>query len=87
MNQLIYMVIIFIMSFIMTFIYINLININKLLKLFLVLLFTFIFIFICYIYNYFIFNEYVILSILYGLYIANFVKMYVKKKKSSLHLK
>lgn len=87
MNQLIYMIIIFAMSFLMTFTYISLININKVIKLLLVLLFTSLFIFVCYIYNYFVFNEYVILSILYGLYIANFVKMYVKKKKSDLHLK
>lgn len=87
MNQLIYMIIIFAMSFIMTFTYISLININKVIKLLLVLIFTSLFIFVCYIYNYFVFNEYVILSILYGLYIANFVKMNVKKKKNDLHLK
>lgn len=79
MSQLIYLVIIFILSFIMSMIYFFFNN-SKLLKLFLIFIFSFVFTYLCYLYNCFIFNEYVILDILYAIYIAYIVKMYVNKK-------
>lgn len=53
---------------------------GPIIKLLMIILFSLIFSYVCYIYNYFIFNEYVILDILYSVYIAYIVKMYVNKK-------
>lgn len=79
MSQLIYLIIIFVLSFAMSMIYF-LFNNGKLLKLFLIMVFSLIFTYVCYLYNCFIFNEYVILDILYSVYIAYIVKIYVNKR-------
>ena len=45
-----------------------------------IIIFSLIFSYVCYLYNCFIFNEYVILDILYSVYIAYIVKIRVNKK-------
>lgn len=79
MSQLIYLIIIFILSFMMSIIFFLFRN-GNLFKLFLIIVFSLLFTYVCYLYNCFIFNEYVILDILYAIYIAYIVKMYVNKK-------
>ncbi len=80
MSQLIYLIVVFVLSFSLSLFYLMVINFNKVIKLFIVILSAFIFTFICYNYNCFIFNEYVVLDILYAIYISYIVKTYVKKK-------
>jgi hypothetical protein len=80
MSQLIYLIIIFIISFILSLFYLICIRFNKFVKLIITILSTFIFTFTCYKYNYFIFNEYVVLDVLYAIYIAYIVKSHVNKK-------
>lgn len=80
MSQLVYLIIIFIISFILSSIYLWGINLSKIIKVLFMIVSVFIFSFVCYIYNCFIFNEYVVLAILYAIYFANVVKMCVKKK-------
>lgn len=79
MNQLIYLLIIFLVSFGLSSIYMWGIKIYKILKLIYVILAALIFSYVCYLFNYFIFNEYVVLTILYGIYISYIVKNRVKK--------
>lgn len=80
MNQLIYLIIIFITSFILSTLYLLCIRLNILIKLLMTVIFIGIFSSICYLYNYFIFNEYVVLTVLYAIYFSCVVKMRVKKK-------
>lgn len=80
MSQLVYLVIIFIVSFILSSFYLFCIKFNKLIKLLIIILFSLIFSYCCYKVNYFIFNEYVVLDILYAVYISYIVKTSVKKK-------
>lgn len=80
MNQLIYLIIIFILTFLVSSIYLWCINLNKIIKILIAFLSIFIFSFVCYIYNCFIFNEYVVITLLYAIYIASVVKMCVKKR-------
>lgn len=75
-----YLVIIFIVSFILSSFYLFCIKFNKLFKLFLIMIFSLVFTYCCYKANYFIFNEYVVLDILYAVYISYIVKTGVKKK-------
>lgn len=79
MSQLVYIIIVFVLSFILSFIYLFCINMNKFLKICYSLISVIIFSLICYHYNYFIFNEYVVLGILYGVYMSCVVKNCVKK--------
>lgn len=80
MSQLVYLILIFVVSFIMSIIYFFANHISKVCKLFLIIGFSLVFTYVCYLYNYFIFNEYVILDILYSVYIAYIVKMYVNRR-------
>ncbi len=80
MNQLIYLIIIFVISFILSSIYLLCIRLNIIVKILMTVLFIGIFSSICYLYNYFIFNEYVVLMVLYAIYFSCVVKMHVKKK-------
>lgn len=80
MSQVIYLVIIFFVSFIMTLLYLFINKLGKFIKLLLIILFSIIFSYICYLYNYFIFNEYVFLTILYAIYTGNLVKVGVNKR-------
>lgn len=79
MNQLIYIFLIVFISSIFSLIYQLLINKNKFIKIFLSLIFSFIFVYLCYLYNYFIFNIYVVISIILGCYFGYIVKNGVKK--------
>lgn len=81
MSQVTYLILVFIISFIMSYFYFVIKSMNSFIKLITVILLTFLFSFICYQYNYFILNEYVILTILYAVYVSYLVKTYVKKKK------
>lgn len=80
MSQLIYLIIVFITSFILSLIYFMCINFNKVFKFILMFICVLVFSSICYLYNYFIFNEYVLLVILYAIYISYIVKSCVNKK-------
>lgn len=80
MSQVIYLVIIFFVSFIMTLLYLFINKLGKFIKLLLIIIFSIIFSYICYLYNYFIFNEYVFLTILYAIYTGNLVKVGVNKR-------
>lgn len=80
MSQLVYLLIIFIMSFLMSSLYLWSININKGFKIVFSLASIIIFTIVCFLYNCFIFNEYVVLTILYSVYFSNVVKMCVKRK-------
>lgn len=81
MNQLTYLLMIIVLSTILSTIYLFLINIHKIIKIFLCIIFILIFVYVCYLYNYFIFNFYVIGSILIGVYLSIIVKNSVKKLK------
>lgn len=80
MSQLIYLIIVFITSFILSSLYFMCINFNKLFKFILMLICVLVFSSVCYLYNYFIFNEYVLLVILYAIYISYVVKSCVNRK-------
>lgn len=80
MNQLIYLVLIFIISFVLSLFFMVNNNRGPIIKLLLIIIFSLIFSYVCYIYNYFIFNEYVILDVLYSVYIAYVVKIHVNKR-------
>lgn len=80
MSQLVYLILIFVISFILSLTFMLANNVGPFVKLIMTILFAFIFAYVCYLYNYFIFNEYVILDILYSVYIAYIVKMRVNKK-------
>lgn len=80
MSQVIYLVLIFFVSLTMTLLYLFLGKLGKFIKLLLIFLFSILFSYICYLYNYFIFNEYVFLTILYAIYIGNLVKIGVNKR-------
>lgn len=80
MNQLVYLVLIFIITFILSYFYFFCIKYNRLFKLLMIILFSLLFTLCCYKFNYFIFNEYVVLDILYAIYISYAVKINVKKK-------
>lgn len=84
MSQLIYLLVIFFMTFILSSVYLWCIQVNKVVKLIFIILSVFIFSIVCYLYNCFIFNEYVVLTILYSIYFSNFVKIAVKRKFSSI---
>lgn len=79
MSQLVYILLVFIISFILSYIYLWCINLNKFIKICYSCLSIIVFSVVCYIYNYFIFNEYVVLGILYGIYMSCVVKNGVKK--------
>ena len=84
MSQVIYLVLIFFVSLTMTILYLFLGKLGKFIKLLLIFLFSILFSYICYLYNYFIFNEYVFLTILYAIYIGNLVKLGVNKRINKL---
>lgn len=84
MSQVIYLVLIFFVSLTMTLLYLFLGKLGKFIKLLLIFLFSILFSYICYLYNYFIFNEYVFLTILYAIYIGNLVKLGVNKRINKL---
>ena len=80
MSQLVYLMLIFIISFILSLIFMFNKRRGPIGKLLMIIIFSFIFSYVCYLYNCFIFNEYVILDILYSVYIAYIVKIRVNKK-------
>lgn len=80
MSQVIYLVLIFLISLSMTLFYLFLGKLGKFIKLLLIIIFSFLFSYVCYLYNFFIFNEYVFLTILYAIYTGNLVKIGVKKR-------
>ena len=83
MNQLIYIMLIFVLSFTFATVYMKLIYTSRIVKLLVILSFSVLFSFIVYKYNYFVINEYVFLSVLYGVYISYVVKKNVNKLKNS----
>ena len=80
MSQLVYLILIFIISFILSLVFMFNNKRGPIIKLLMIILFSLVFSYVCYLYNCFIFNEYVILDILYSVYIAYIVKVRVKKK-------
>lgn len=80
MSQLVYLMLIFIISFILSLIFMFNKRRGPVIKLLMIIIFSLIFSYVCYLYNCFIFNEYVILDILYSVYIAYIVKIRVNKK-------
>lgn len=80
MNQLVYLILIFIVAFLLSLFFMINKNRGPIVKLILIIIFSLIFSYACYLYNYFIFNEYVILDILYSVYIAYIVKIRVNKR-------
>lgn len=80
MSQLVYLIVIFIVAFIESLFFMFNNNRGCFVKLLMIIAFSLIFSYVCYLYNFFIFNEYVILDILYSVYIAYIVKMRVNKK-------
>ncbi len=80
MSQLVYLMLIFIISFILSLIFMFNKRRGPIVKLLMIIIFSLIFSYVCYLYNCFIFNEYVILDILYSVYIAYIVKIRVNKK-------
>lgn len=80
MSQFLYLILIFFVTFILGLIYFFCIKFNNLFKLIYIFFCTFFISFIGYLYNYFIFNEYVVLDILYAVYVSYIVKVSVKRK-------
>lgn len=80
MSQLVYLILIFIVAFSLSLFFMFNNSRGPIVKLFMIIIFSLIFAFVCYKYNYFIFNEYVILDVLYSVYIAYVVKMRVNRK-------
>ena len=80
MSQFKYLILIFFITFILGLIYFFCIKFNNLFKLIYIFFCTFFISFIGYLYNYFIFNEYVVLDILYAVYVSYIVKVSVKRK-------
>lgn len=80
MSQFLYVLIIIGYSFLCVLIYQIFIKKNKVIKFILQFMFLMGLVYICYNYNYFIFNYYVVLSIIAGVLLSIIVKNYVNKR-------
>ncbi len=85
MNQLIYLLLIFSVSFTLAMIYFLCLKMYKVVKIVITLVSILTLTCVCYMYNYFVFNEYVVLTILYAIYFAYIVKIHVKKFVNKPH--
>lgn len=79
MNQLIYLIIVLALGSLFSFIYQIFINKHKIIKVILSLIFLTVFVYVCYNFNYFIYNKYVVITLLISMYIGYTVKMRVKR--------
>lgn len=79
MNQLIYLIIVLALGSLFSFIYQIFINKHKIIKVILSIIFLTVFVYVCYNFNYFIYNKYVVITLLISMYIGYTVKMRVKR--------